>query len=168
MTLHEYGGLSFELPTVWVEKTTLAFAAPGPTAARETNLRVTREKAHALDTVITFARRQLLHLAARVPQFELLEAEDFAIAGCRGTRSRVRWKGPKGVVEQAVAHIMSPEDESTILTFTCTSRPDSEFRSWTVLEALLATVRVGKERTPPADSGFFDIEHLPRAPMPAG
>jgi hypothetical protein len=165
MTLQQYGGLSFESPPGWIDKPILTFTAPGRV---DTNLVATRETRSPGETIVTHARRQLLQLATRLPDFEVLETEDLEVAGRPATCSRYRWRGAKGVVEQTLAHVDSPEDDTTVLCFTCTARPESEFRSWVVLRQLLATARFDAGRAAPIDSGFFDIDDLPRVPVPGG
>jgi hypothetical protein len=171
MTYRDCGGRSFEPPWGWSDKTVFAWTAPPDASGSVTNLTATRESRKPGETVFTLARRQLLQLSTRLSEFELLDVEDFEIDQCRATRSLFRWKNEKGPVEQAVAHLESLGDESTVLTITCTSRPNSEWPAREVLRHVLATARVDRGRpskVPPANSGFFDINDLPSVPMPRG
>ena len=178
MTRCQYKGLTFESPPGWVDKTILALVAPSSDPESPgANLIVTRETRRAGESVATYAHRQIVQLAARLPQFEMLESSDSQVDGRSATRSRFRWKSAKGTLVQAMAHVESPEHGNGVLILTCTSSgKEADLPPWTLLEHMLSTARWEKsmpnEATPPPSSpassrkSFFTMDDIPCVPMP--
>lgn len=145
----QYAPYVFEAPEGWEDRTIAVFFAPAqPGEVIVPNVVVTREPRRDGDRLRTHVQRQLLVLAAALEGFDLLESEDIVVAGRHAMQTRCVWTAQSSTIEQSMVHLEPGDDETSVMTVTCTSSLDAAASTWPVFERLVASLQPAAQRAP--------------------
>lgn len=142
--MYQHKGMSFEAPDGWIDRTVLAFAAPGDDREKhQPNVVMTREDLAEGDTLRTHADRTLLEMAKTLEGFDILESRETLLGGLRAVHIRFKWKSNAGDLEQGMTLCEAPPVPgelgryATIVTTTAHAKEIAQARP--VFERLLAS-----------------------------
>lgn len=96
-----YREVTMDVPDDWQDRTVLAFSAPAQSGkVSQPSIVIARESLPEGMTVRTFAAKHLAASARGLPDFELEDSREIAIAGQRGVETRFGWTADRGPVVQ--------------------------------------------------------------------
>jgi hypothetical protein len=162
MTWVPYHPFTFEAPPGWEDRTVAAFfGQPQPGDVIAPNVVVTREPRRDGDRLRTHVQRQLLILAGALEGFDVLESEEIVVAGRVALQTRCMWSAQNATIEQTMVHLEPAEEDTTVMTVTCTSSLEAASAVWPVFERVVASLQLVQ---PPAQSTAVPSSY---APLPA-
>jgi hypothetical protein len=154
-------GVCFEAPEGWIDKSMIAFSAPGAGAPGSSNLVITSESFREGDSLRTHMGRQVLEASRQLRDFDLLETRDGVLGGLPAVTARFTWTSHFGVLEQtitSVERVLNGVRVATSVTTTALTTQAEEARA--TFEAFLASMRFTEAYGSPS-------EIRPRAPTPS-
>jgi hypothetical protein len=137
----EQGGIAFEVPRHWEDRSIVAFAAPkAPGQEQSSNLVMTRDQLLDGESLGDYADRQLGELAHRVDDFVLTDRFDKEIDGHQAVELRFASRGKNGPVMQRMVIAATPKRE--ILCFTATAPSADIAQMGPLFDRILASIRL--------------------------
>jgi hypothetical protein len=141
-TTYRDGGISFEPPRGWVDKTMVAFAAPGSGLPATSNLVLTSEPFREGDSLRTHVGRQILEASRQLKNFELIETNEGMLGGLPAMCLRFTWTTYFGELEQTITSVERILDGTRVVTsVTTTATIEHAEEARAAFEAFLASVR---------------------------
>ena len=80
--------------------------------------------------------------------FISLESEEIVVAGRHAMQTRVLWTAQNATIEQTMVHLDPADEDTSVMTVTCTSSLDAAASIWPVFERLVASLQPAAQRSP--------------------
>jgi hypothetical protein len=165
------GGMTFDTPDDWTDRTIVAFAAPvRPGGQHAPNIVVTEEPMSETETVQTHAGRQLAQLAKQMPEFDLVESYETTLAGLPAIYFRFHWVSHFGAIEQAMTIVARDVAAGRlVVTFASTVRVEEAEQMRPTFSDILRSVQFGTPEVRsvsdvapcPPQTESLDLPHVP-------
>jgi len=172
---HSLGGISFDPPAGWLDRTVIAFTSPAEsTKPLAPSIVITREPVRPGDSLRLHGSRQLMELEAQLTHFHLMESRDATLGGYPALFFRFAWESNVGAIEQTMTLAESTVDGVPVMTTVTTTAAASDGPSADALfTQTLATLRfddapreVPRISTIAPAPSYVPQEMFPSIPMP--
>jgi hypothetical protein len=132
--------VSFYVPDGWQDRTITAFSAPlKPKQTVTPNIVLTRDSVSEKEPSSTYADKQLVELAKRLEQIDLLSRRDVIIGGFKAVELLFTWHSSNGTLKQQQVFVST--GKGAVLNFVTTALASDFDEVEPAFQAVLKSIR---------------------------